>query len=1044
MFSKVAIKRPVTTIMVMLIAILAGVISLSGLSMDLMPTIDIPLAIVSTTYAGAGPEEIETLITKPIEEALGTVSKVDKITSTSSSGSSMVMVQFVDGTDIDMASIDMREKVDLIKGTLPDGANDPLVIKLDMNQMSNIIVGVHAGSMELPKLTTLLDEKVINRLERIDGVASVETIGDVKEEIQIVVNPEKMQGYGVTTKQISGVLAAENLNMPAGKISQGTADMQIRSVGEFKSIDEIKSLPITTPSGGLIHLSDVAEVKQTIKDEESYILIDGEKSIGMQISKQSNANVVDVSDRIVKELEKISKDNDGLNITMLSNTSDYIKTSVRNVLSTALQAAVMAVIVLFVFLRNSKTSLIIAVSIPTSVVVTFAMMYVCNMTLNVISLGGITIGIGMLVDNSVVVLECISRYHDNGLDARSAAEKGALEVAMPVAASTLTTVAVFLPLMFVKGTFGQMFKDLSLTVTFSLVASLVVSLSFVPMACSKLLHYEETKVKGRFKLLEKFLNAWGRGLDKIDNAYRKVLSWSLRNKKKVLFIVMAAFIASLGLLPIVGMDLMPKTDQGSASVAIEMPKGTKIEETSKMADEVVARLADIPETEEWYLMAGGGMMGSSTDTASLVMNFVDKKDRNRSTDDIVVEMRKRLEGIAGADITVSASSSAMGSYSSSSDVQVNINGDNTEELRRISKDIMAELEKKAWSSQVVSSLDDAVPEANIEIDRVKASNYGITASAIATAVNTAVTGSTASQYKINGDEIDIKIKQDKERIQYISDLQNVTVTAANGTEIPLTEVANVVVKDGAVQIARENQHKYVTVGANINGIDSNTAQKELISILDSYAFPEGYDYEFTGNLDSMMETFTSLFLVLIVAIVLVYMIMASQFESLIHPFLVMFAVPLGITGGVFGLFITGQTITATSFMGFIMLVGMVVNNAIVLIDYTNQLREQGVECNEALTEAGPTRLRPILMTTLTTVIGLVPMALATAEGTETQQPLAIVVIFGLTISTLVTLIFIPVLYSVVDKLGRRGRKNKKKNSRKKRKDSRDEILSHTT
>lgn len=1045
--SKISIKRPVTTMMAMLIAILAGVLGLTGLSMDLMPTIDIPLAIVSTTYVGAGPEEIETLITKPIEESLGTVSNVDEITSTSSSNSSMVMVKFLDGTDIDMAAIDMREKIDLMKSTLPEGADEPIVLKLDMNAMSSIIVGVHAADMDVTKLTTLLENNVNNRLERIDGIASVDMIGDLEQEVRVIVNPDKMEGYGVTTQQIASVLTSENLNMPAGKISQGTLDMQVRSVGEFKSVEEIRRLPLTTPSGGLIHLSDVASVNEVTKDADSFVLINGEESVVLSISKQSDANIVDVSDRVIKELDKINTEYPELNLTMLSNTSDYIKTSVNNVLSTAVQAAVMAVIVLFIFLRNSKMSMIIAVSIPTSVVVTFAMMYICGMTLNIISLGGITIGIGMLVDNSVVVLESIARYHDNGLDARAAAEKGSGEVAMAVAASTLTTVAVFIPLMFVKGTFGQMFKDLSLTVTFSLIASLIVSITFVPMACSKMLRYEETKIKNKHKLLNKFLDLWGAGLDKIDAAYRVMLRSALRHKKLVVLAVLVIFLASTLMLPIVGFDLMPSMDQGAASVTIELPKGSAIEETEKMVNKVIERIGTIPETEDWYLTAGSvGMMGGSTDTATLMFNFVEKKLRDRSTDEIVLEIRQKLKGIAGADITVSASSSASGSYSSSSDVEFNLNGDDTEQLRAIGNDIMAQLAKKPWASDIVSSLDDAVPEANIEIDRVKASNYGITASSIASAINTAVTGSTPTQYKVNGDEIDIRIMQDESRVKYLTDIQSVTVTAANGIQVPLSEVAKVVVKDGAVQITRENQHKYIKIGANIDGIDSSTARKELEQILDNYIFPDGYDYSFTGNLDSMVETFTSLLMALIVAIVLVYMIMASQFESLIHPFLVMFSIPLGITGGVFGLFVTGQTITATSFMGFIMLVGMVVNNAIVLIDYTNQLREKGMQCDEALIEAGPTRLRPILMTTLTTVIGLIPMALATTEGTEMQQPLATAVIFGLSISTLVTLIFIPVLYSVVDKMGKRGRKNKKKDKKNKRqrKDSRDEILSHTT
>lgn len=1037
---KLSIKRPVTTIMCMIIAIMGGLLGLSALNMDLMPTIDIPLAVVSTTYVGAGPEEMETLITKPIEEALGTVSNVDEITSTSSSNSSMVMVQFVDGTDVDMAAMDMREKIDLTKASLPDGANEPIVMKMDMNAMTAIVVGIHS-EMEVAKLSTFLEENVTNQLERIEGVASVSLGGKLENEVQIILNPEKMAGYGVTNGQVSNVLAAENLNLPAGKISQGTTKMQIRSVGEFKSIEEIRNLPIATSSGALIHMRDIAEVMETTKDEDSYALIDGQKSIILIIQKQSNANIVDISEKITKQLDQISVQYPDISLTMLSNTADYIKTSVNNVLSTAVQAALMAMVILFIFLRNSKASLIIGVSIPTSVIITFAGMYLCNMTLNVVSLGGITIGIGMLVDNSVVVLECISRHHDNGMDAKTAAMVGTGEVAMSVAASTLTTLAVFIPMMFVKGTFGQMFKDLSLTITFALLASLLVALTFVPMACSRLYKYEETRIKNEKSILSRMTNRIGIWLDKLDNAYRSALKLALKHKITTVIIVVACFIGTLALIPVVGLDLMPSSDQGAASVNIEMPKGSVIEETTQIADQVIAKIQDIPEMKEWYAMVGGSMggFGGGNDIATFNLNFVDKKDRKRSTDEIVRDVSERLEDIAGAKITVAASSSASGSYSSSSDVEFKVNGDSTEQLRAISNDLTKRIEDFSWASQVTTSLSDAVPEASVVINRVKAAPYGITASSLASAINTAVTGTTPTKYKVDGDEIDIRIMQDKDRIKFISDLQNLTVTAANGMEIPITEVADIIVKDGAVEITRSNQRKYITIGANTDGIDANSARAALTTMLEGYNFPEGYDYEFAGTLDSMVETFTSLLLVLVVAVALVYMIMAAQFESYLYPFVIMFSVPLGLTGGVLGLFLTGNTITATAFMGFIMLVGTVVNNAIVLVDYTNQLREKGMECDEALIEAGPTRLRPILMTTLTTVIGLLPMAISMAEGTEMQRPLAIVDIFGLAISTFITLLFVPVLYSLIDKMRTKSRK-KRKPKNKPRKMARDEIV----
>lgn len=1033
MLSKASIKRPVTTIMIMIIVIMTGIIALTSLKLDLMPTIDIPIAAVMTTYVGASPEDIENLVTEPIEEALGTVANVDTITSTSSANSSIVIIQFVDGTDLDMAAIDIREQVDLVKGSLPDDANEPIVFKMDVSALSSsTIVGVTSDAMGLVELNTLLEDNIVSRFERIEGVASADLSGGIENEIEIVVEPDKMEGYGITTSQISQILKAENSNYPSGNIWQGNNKLQIRSLGEFQSIEEIKKLPITTGTGGIIHIDDIATVKEAQKDRDSYSYINGKPSIMINIQKQSTANTVDISDKVVAEIDKIQKEYPTLHITMLTNTADYIKTSINNVVQTAFQAAILAVIILVLFLKDGRTSLIIGISIPTSILATFALMYVADMTMNMISMGGITIGIGMLVDNSVVVLENIFKKWQNGLRAKEASEEGATEVAMAVMASTLTTVAVFIPLMFVSGTVGQMFRDLSLTITFSLVASLVVSLTFVPMACSKVLASEENRGERRVTLFTRFLDAWGRGLEAIDRGYRVVLAFCLKNKKKTVLLVIIAFIATLSLVPIIGIDFMPSMDEGSASVSISLPKGSAVEETQKITNEVVSRIDDIPETEDMYVTVGssGMMMGGSSDSATVQLNFIGKDERQRSTEEIVEDIRQRIKGIAGADITVSASSSAMGSMGGAS-INMQISGDDLDQLRIIGDDMINIISQIDGTRDVTSSSEDTVPEVNIKINHAKASNYGITTGTIAGVVNTAVSGSVATTYKVNGTELDVRIRQNKDETKYINDIKNLSINSPTGAIVQLSDVADVQLKDSAQSVSRENQHRYITVEAAVVNRDMNSVKEEIDNRLTDYVFPDGYSYKYTGILETMGESYSNLVLVLIVAIALVYMIMASQFESLIHPFIVMFSIPLAITGGIFGLFITGNTISVTAMMGFIMLVGMVVNNAIVLIDYTNQLleRDENLTCNEALLEAGPNRLRPILMTTLTTIIGLIPMAIATTEGTEMQRPLAISVIFGLSISTVVTLIFIPVLYSIIDVIRFRSIKKKLKKNK---------------
>ncbi|MCI8341835.1 MAG: efflux RND transporter permease subunit [Firmicutes bacterium] len=1035
MFSKAAIKRPVTTVMIMLIVVLAGLISNFTLNLDLMPSMDFPVAIVSTTYVGAGPEEIETLITKPLEEALGTVTNVDSISSTSSANSSIVIVQFVEDTNIDLAAVDMREKVDMVKSSLPEGANEPIVLKLDINSMTAIYVGIKSETLNLTELNTLVEDTVVRNFEKIEGVTSVSNTGGIENEVQITIMPEKLHGYGLTTSQISQVLSSENMDLPAGTVQQGTVNIQIKSNGEFNDVDEIRELPITTNSGAVIHLSDVAEVEYVEKDRTSYALIDGSPAIMLVIQKQSDANIVDVSEKVNAEIAKVQREYPQIEFSMLSDTSEYIKTSVNNITTTALQAAVIAIVVIFVFLRNPKMSVIIGISIPTSIIATFAAMWLCGITKNMISMGGLAIGIGMLVDNSIVVLENIFSYMRKGLDPKEASERGAGEVAMAVMASTLTTVGVFIPFIFVSGTVGDVFKDLSLTICFSLFASLVVSVTFIPMACSKLLKPEQFTGEGveglkvrKKGILKAFLDAWGHGLEKLDNSYRRLLLWCLVNKKKVVAFVIVIFIATLSLVPRMGFDFMPEMDEGAVMISVSLPDGTILEETEAVVSQAVDTFKDDEIVETYYVMVGGGgvsLGGNGTNSGSIMLNLVDKEARSLSSKDYANQLETQLKMIPGCEITVSASSSAMGSYGGSG-ITMRITGEESDILRDISNTLSEMLEGIDGVTDISSSAEDTLPEVNIIANRAKASTYGLTAGQIASAVSGAVTGTVATQFKIDGTEVDVRIKQNDESVKYIKDILNLTVTTPTGMVLPLTEVADIVEDESAVSITRSNHHKYVDVNISTYGRDLGSIQKDVEARLNSYVFPEGYDYEFTGTLETMNESFQQLGLVLIVAVLLVYMIMASQFESFIYPFIVMFSMPLAITGGIFGLFVTGKSITTVSFMGFIMLVGMVVNNAIVLVDAANQNVAKGMSSYEAISTAGPDRLRPILMTTLTTVLGMIPLGIGLGEGMEMQQPMAIVIIFGLTISTLITLIFIPVLYMLVDKIRYRNIKAKAK------------------
>lgn len=1026
MLSRICIKKPVTTLMVTLMVFLGGILSYTSLDQALMPDMDLPIAVVMTTYVGAAPEEIETLISKPLEETLGSVSNVDTISSMSMSDSSVVIVQFTDNTDIDMAAVDMRDMVDRMKSTLPSGANDPIIVKMDINALP-IQLGVKAENLDLNALNDLLEDNVVNRLERIEGVASVDLSGGITKEVRITVDPVKLAGYGMTTNSLSQILGAENMNLPSGSLTKGEASVSVRTIGEFTSVEEIKNLPVPTGTGAVIHLNDVAKIEEVEAERKAFSYINGEKGILISVDKQSTANIVKVTDALKKEMAKLQKDYPELEISLLTDTSEYITKSLANITTTALQSSVIAFFILLLFLKNAITSAIVAVSIPTSIMATFGLMYMTGINMNMISMGGVAIGIGMLVDNSVVVLDSIYQYYERGYKPAEAAEMGAKEVGMAITASTLTTVAVFVPLAMTGGTTGKMMQNLSFTVVYALFASIVVALTFVPMACALFLNRETKTIYWKNVRFLKFLDSWEEFFDRMCRGYERLLKWALKHRKKTILTVILVFVLSLGSVPLVGIDFMASQDQGVANITVEMPNGTDLDATEETTLEVLYRLQNIPEAELVYASVGAGSAISSVNSASITINLVDMADRDRSTDEVCEEMEDLLADIPGAEITVSSSSSAMGSMGSSADVTLNIYGYDTPTLIETEKEMIAFLSAVEGLSNVEGSTGDTVPQAKVVIDRAKASQYGITTASIAGALNTAISGSTATEYKMDGTEIDVVIRYDTEKVNYLTDLKNLTVTSALGTQVPLSDVASVVMDQTATTILRENQKNYVTVNANAEGLSGSEAQELVKTALAEFELPEGCYYEFGGMMEMMNESVNSMMTAMVVAILLVYMIMASQFESLRYPAIVMMSMPLAITGAILGLLITRQTITMPAMMGFVMLVGMVVNNGIVLVDYANQLMERKMTCYQALTIAGPRRLRPILMTTLTTVVGMVPMAIAASEGSEMMRAMAISVIFGLSLSTLVTLVFIPVLYMWMNE--RKRKSNAKKTAK---------------
>lgn len=1026
--TNLSVKRPVTIVMITLIVILLGAVSLTRLPIDLLPEFSVPVAIVQTSYSGVGPQEVENLVTRPLEESIGTVSNIKNVSSISSDGNSTIIAEFNFGTDMDFASLEMREKVDMVKGFLPGDASDPMVLKIDPNAMP-VVEASLSGSEDLSALQTFAEDELRPRLERIEGVASVDISGGYQREVRVQVDQQKLQSYGLSMDDLSQLIGAANLSLPGGSVEKGIQDLTIRTTGEFEDIEDIRNLPITLPTGGTISLSDISDVSIENQDISTISKINGKPSISISIQKQSGTNTVSVSSRVNDEIENIKEDFPTRELTTVIDQADFINLAISTVIKSGLLGAILAVIILFLFLRNIRTTLIVGTAIPVSIIATFSLIYFNDITLNLMTLGGLALGIGMLVDNSIVVLENIYRYRQEGFSKTESAIKGTKEVGMAVTASTLTTVAVFLPIVFVEGIISTIFKELALTVTFSLLASLVVALTLVPMLSSQILKVDNSqgkKHKQKFRIVGFIFDSFDKVFSRLEGRYKKILGWSLGHRKSTVLVAILVFAVSIASLTQVGAEFIPATDEGQFTISVELPTGSELDRTDEMALEIEEKLNEIGVIDTVFTTVGSGgqmSMGGNTENQASITGIL-KADREVSTFDVAEDIRQELKSIPGANINVGVTSNSMGGVGgmTGSPVSIEIKGDNLDTLEEISKDIVEIVESVEGTREVSSSIGEGTPQVEIDIDKLSASQYGLTTAQIANTVQTVVSGKTATRYTVEGDEIDLVLQGDDIYSQSISNLRNLPINSPTGTVIPLEQIADIEIVEGPVAINRDAQSRMVTVNSDISGRDLGSVVDDIDEKLTDYDMESGYSYEIGGENEQLEDAFSDLGLALILAVILVYMILASQFESLLHPFTIMFTVPLSIAGGALGLFLTQRTLNVTSLIGAIMLIGIVVNNAIVLIDYINTRRSNGESRLEAIQNAGPIRLRPILMTTLTTVLGLLPIAIGLGEGSEIQAPMATVVIGGLLLSTLLTLVLIPVMYTIFDDISKKFRR----------------------
>lgn len=1041
--SDISVKRPVAVMMLFLIVIILGSVSVYNLNMDLFPELSLPMAIAVTSYEGVGPEEIENLVTRPIESVLGTVNGITNINSTSSLGSSMVMAEFDWGTDMNFAVSQMREKIDLIAAALPSDCGKTTLFKLDVNMMPVMVLGF-GGDLPLVELDKLANDVIKPRLERVNGVASVTVEGGVEREIRISAVPQRLQAYGIGLDRIISYLRAENRNTSAGTVEEGLQEHIVRVTGEFKDIRAIENLQIPLNSGGFVRLGELARVEDTLKDKNVYVYMNGKPSVQISIQKQTDANTVKVSDAVNKEIQEITKLlPQETEINSGFDQAEFIRLSISNVTQNALVGAVLAVFVLLLFLRNFRSTLIIGVAIPISVISTFILMYFSGLTLNLISMGGLALGIGMMVDNAIVILENIYRHQQEGYSRLEAARKGAGEVGVAITASTLTSIVVFLPIVFVEGMASQIFRPMALTVSFSLISSLMVALTLVPMLSSKILKMEQGGIAlgngdentGKRKgPINRLADKWYRMIDGLEGKYKKILHWAINNKKKVIFSTFVLLVISLAMLPLVGMEFIPKQDSGEYVINISLPSGSAVGETLRVTEMVEDFIQELPE-HDWvfYAVGTGGNMfggGSSSEKAVIQGRLKDKSERQRTIDQVLDELRQKSAAIPGAKIEVSAQDSMMSAGGSL--ISVKLTGDNLQLLRDFSEGLKERIKTVEGAREVKTSFESGRPELHIRLKREKADLYGITSAQLSSLVSTAIRGSTATQLRADGEEIEVNVILDENYRQNINDLEILTIVSPAGALIPLGDVADFEMTSGPTQIHRINQTRQVTISGDISGRDLRSVNTEIQQLINEMNVPQGIQIEFGGANQEMVDAFGDLGLALILAVILVYMILASQYESLLYPFVIMFAMPPTVIGVIFSLLITGRTFNVPAFIGVIMLAGIVVNNAIVLVDYINTLRNRdGMGRKEAILMAGPTRLRPILMTTLTTVLALIPLVLGIGEGAEMSAPMATAIFGGLSFSTLITLLLVPCMYIILEDIKQKTLKILRRDSKKK-------------
>jgi HAE1 family hydrophobic/amphiphilic exporter-1 len=1018
-----SVRKPVTTIMIFVAVIVLGVFSLVNLPIDLMPDMDIPAMSVITYYPGASAEDIEVNVTKPLENQLNSLQNLKKVTSTSKDNISFILIEFEYGTNMDQSSNDVRDLLSLVENTLPEDAEKPTLFKFNSSMIPVVIYGVTAKE-SYPALEKIIDERITERLSRIDGVGAVTVMGKPVRIIDVRVDPRKLDSYGLTLEQVGNAIGAENLALPAGRMEVGQMEFPVRTNGEFKNSDVVKDIVVSKSSSGLVYLKDVAQVKDTLKHVYVDERIDGKVGVRLMVQKQSGANTVQIANLVRERMDELSKElPSDVEIVNIIDTSEFIQSSINNLSETLLYAFIFVTLVVFIFLGRWRSTFIILLTIPVSLIAAFIFLYAIGGTLNIISLSALAIAIGMVVDDAIVVLENITKHIERGSNPMEAAVFATREVGLAVVASTLVIVAVFFPLTLMTGLTGVIFRQLGWIVSITITISVLAALSLTPMLSSRILRSNLYYNYHPNKFLNAVTRFWGR----FDDWYAKSLGYALRHKKLILSAGFVLFVGSLFLLNFIGTEFIPEQDNGRIGINIEIPQGVRIDESKKLArdfenvmrqkyPEIELISTSIGIDEEGSLASAIQKAGSYIITMTVRLSSVE--ERSRSVFEIVDSLRNDLTKypiIASSYVSAGGSRNEMAATAmggGSNNVVVNIFGYDINKTNYIADQISSYMKTQPGFRDVTISRDKDRIELQVIPDRTKLAQLGMNTAMLSSAIRNRVLGFTATKYREEGNEYDVIVKYNDDNLVSIDDIRNITFRGPQGNLVRVNDVAEVREVYTTPNIEHENKTRVVRVEASLSGTDLGKATTMINSRLKTLDIPPEIFVEISGAAKDMADTFRDLGLLFILIVVLTYIVMASQFESMREPFIIMFSIPFAITGVLIALAITNTNINIISGIGVVMIVGIAVKNSIVLVDFINLLVSRGYSIKDAIIAGGRSRLRPILMTSFTTLLGMLPLAISQGEGSEIWRPLGISIIGGLFFSMLISLIIVPVIYSL--------------------------------